>query len=214
MLQVHSLTYMWLIHNQAMSPSANSSPKRTAIGTSTNNFSWTVWYFGCDGVKHSLLGAKIQVFCLWRIRWHLPCHTYLHHLCLYSFTTKDPAVAIWSGTYLYRFDISWRKIWISCSWHQYHGMIQLHNDYSHSTGSMYMSWVSASSCHHFKGEISRDKSNYLTVFLFLEKYRKTIQMIWMCHNPCEKYRKTSHMIWTCPIHYKISKYESDDLNVS
>ena len=37
---------MWLIHNQAMSPSANSSPKRTSIGTSTNNFSWTKTQFG------------------------------------------------------------------------------------------------------------------------------------------------------------------------
>ena len=93
---------------------------------------------------------------------------------------------------------------------------ELHNDYSHSTGSMYMAWVSASSCHPFKGEISRDKSNYLTVsyslrnierrviwfegVLFIEKYQNMIQMIRMCHNPCEKYRKTSHMIWTCPIH--------------
>ena len=34
-----------------------------------------------DGVKHSLLGAKIQVSYIWRIRSHLPCHIYLHHLC-------------------------------------------------------------------------------------------------------------------------------------
>ena len=90
---------------------------------------------------------------------------------------------------------------------------QLHNDYSHSTGSMYMAWVSASSCHPFKGEISRDKSNYLTVsyslrnierrviwfegVLLIDKYQNTIQMIWMCHNPCE-----------------ISKDGSDDLTVS
>ena len=72
--------------------------------------------------------------------------------------------------YLYRFDISWRKILISCSWHQYHGMIQLHNDYSHSTGSMYMAWVSASSCHPI---------------LSMEKYQETSQIIWLCPIPWE-----------------------------
>ena len=164
---------MWLIHNQAMSPSANLSPKRTSIGTSTNNFSWTVWYFVCDGVKHSLLGAKIQVFYIWRIRSHLPCHMYIIYVV--QLHNKGPCCC-YMVRYLYRFNISWRKIWISCSWHQYHGMIQLHNDYSHSTGSMSLAWVSASSCHPFKGEISRDKSNYLTVSYSLRNIER--RAIW------------------------------------
>ena len=112
---------------------------------------------------------------------------------LYSFTTKDPAVAIWSGTCIDSISPE-GKIWISCSWHQYHGMIQLHNNYSHSTGSMYMAWVSASSCHPFKGEISRDKSNYLTVSYSLRNIE--IRVIWFEGVLfLEKYRKTSHMIW-------------------
>ena len=138
-------------------------------------------------------------------------YMYLHHLCCTA--SQQRTLLLLYGHYLYRFDISWRKILISCSWHQYHGMIQLHNNYSHGTGSMYMAWVSASSCHPFKGKISRDKSNYLTVsnslknierrviwfegVLFIDKYQNTIQMIWMCPNPWE-----------------ISKDGSDDLTVS
>ena len=183
---------MCLIHNQAISSSTNTSPKRTPIGTSTNNFSWTVWYFGCDGVEHRLLGAKIQVLYIWRIRSHLPGHMY-HHLCC---TASQQMTLLLLYYQVIRY--LQKEIWISCSWHQYHGMIQLHNDYSHSTGSVYMTWVPASSCHPFKWEISRDKSNDLTAsyslrnierrviwfegVLFIAKYRNTIQMIWMCPN--------------------------------
>ena len=145
---------------------------------------------------------------------------------LYSFTTMDPAVVFLSGTCIDsifpegKFESAVRDI-SNMGWYNYTMII-------HIVPVVHMAWVSASSCHPFKGDISRDKSNDLTV-LFLEKYRKTSHMIWRCSIHWDigirvrwfecviilaKYRKTSHMIWRCPIHWEISKYESDDLNAS
>ena len=56
--------------------------------------------FGCDGVKHHLWWAKIQLSYIWRIGPLLPYHIYLHHLCATCTASQQTtrADAIVSGT--------------------------------------------------------------------------------------------------------------------
>ena len=125
---------------------------------------------------------------------------------LYSFST-NPAVAILSGTCIYIRYLqkeNWNQLFLtSVPWDDT------------------ITQLLASSCHLFKGEISRDKQvKWFDCVLFLEKYRKTSHMIWRCPIhweisytrvrwfECvlilEKYRKTSLMIWRYPLPWKLA----------
>ena len=202
------LKYMWLIHNQAMSSSAKSSPKRTPIGTSTNNFSWTVWYFG-------LLGAKIQVFYIWRIMSHLSCHMYLHNLCwiasqqrtllllycqVYTFIDSIYPEGKFESAVLDISTMGWHKytmiihiVPVVCTWHGCQPRHAILSKEKYQETSQ-MIWL----C-HIPWEISKDESYDLKVSYSLRNFE--IRFRWFeCVLILEKYRKTSHMIWTCPIH--------------
>ena len=149
----------------------------------------------------------VQRIACWELRFRCPTFGEQGHTChvifiyiIYVVQLHNKPCCCYMVRYLYRFDISRRKIWIICSWHQYHGMIQ---------------WLASYQRRNTKRQVK-----WFDCVIFLQKYRKTSHMIWGCPIHWEisyirvrwfecvlildKYRKASVMIWRCPLPWKLS----------
>ena len=60
----------------------------------------SIQYVGCDGVKPSLLGAKIQVSYIWRIRSHLPCHIIIYIIYVEQLHNKRTLLLLYGQVFV------------------------------------------------------------------------------------------------------------------